>query len=113
MTTTTAPRWHSKRTPESDVVETALRAAGFDRVDAYRYNSAAIRLRVIDPRFEGLSRGQRDALVEPDWAKLPPRTRSAIMTLLSVAPSELSLQWPEFRDGLRNLEFEEPGRSML
>ena len=45
MTTTFAPAWQSKRTDETCQVEEVLREAGFEKVDAYRYNTASIRVR--------------------------------------------------------------------
>jgi hypothetical protein len=50
MTPTTAPTWGAKRTDETQMVERVLREAGFETVDVYRYNSASIRVRVIDQR---------------------------------------------------------------
>lgn len=41
------------------------RNAEFDQMDANHYNSASIRVRVIDPRFEGVPTENRDAMVEP------------------------------------------------
>ena len=75
MTPAVAPRWEAKRTDETRHVEDVLREAGFDQVDAYRYNPASIRVRVIDRRFEGLSPEQRDALVEPHLDELPEARR--------------------------------------
>ena len=89
MTQTTAPAWEAKRTNETRMVEDALRKAGLERVDAYRYNSASIRVRVIDRRFEGLPREQRDGMVEPHLERLPERTQADIVTLFTFAPSEL------------------------
>ena len=60
MIQTTSPRWEAKRTDETRHVEEILRNAGFDQVDAYRYNSASIRVRVIDRRFERLSAEKRE-----------------------------------------------------
>jgi len=57
--------------------------------DAYRYNSAAIRLRVIDPRFEGLKIAERDALIEPILETLPEETQGDIMSVFTFAPSEV------------------------
>jgi hypothetical protein len=45
MTTDQKPIWESMRTDESRMVEDALLQAGFDQVDAYRYNSASLRVR--------------------------------------------------------------------
>lgn len=112
MTTTTTPRWEAKRTDETRMVETRL-SRQFKQVDAYRYNSASIRVRVIDPRFEGMKREQRDALVEAGLDKLPPETQRDIVTLFTFAPSELT-QTPEtFREFMQNTEFDDPSPTML
>ena len=89
MTTTTAPAWEAKRTDETRQVEEILKRAGFDQVDAYRYNSASIRLRVIDRRFEGMPPEKRDEMVERHLEQLPERTQADIVTLFTFAPSEL------------------------
>lgn len=113
MTMTYSATWEAKRTDETRNVEQALRNAGFESVDAYRYNSASIRVRVIDSQFEGLSPAERDAKVEPHLEQLPPRTQADIMNLFTFAPSELR-QTPEtFREFLLNTEFDDPSPSML
>ena len=90
MIQTTSPRWEAKRTDETRQVEKVLRKAGFDQVDAYRYNSASIRVRVIDRRFEGLSAEKRDAMVEPHLERLPERDPGGHHRASSLfAPSEL------------------------
>lgn len=107
------PQWETMRTNESRMVEEALRRGGFDQADAYRYNSASIRVRVVDPRFEGLSLEQRDSMVEPILAQLPENTQSDIITLFTFAPSELQ-QTPRLRrEFIQNVEFEEPSPSIL
>ena len=113
MTPTTAQRWETKRTQETRQVEHALRDAGFERVDAYRFNSASIRLRVIDSRFEQLSAEKRDALIEPYLESLPERTQADIVNLLTLAPSELQPGRTTFGEYLNNAEFEDPRPSML
>lgn len=113
MTPTTAPCWETKRTDETRSVEDALRKAGFAKVDAYRYNPASIRVRVIDSRFEGFPPEQRDALVEPHLEHLPERTRADIMSLFTFAPSELQQTPKTFREFLQNAEFDDPSPSML
>ena len=113
MTQTTTYAWEAKRTEETRMVEDALKGAGFERVDAYRYNLASIRVRVIDPQFEGLSIDQRDTLVEPYLDKLPERTLGDIMTLLTFAPSELVQTPKTLRAFMRNAEFDDPSPSML
>jgi hypothetical protein len=113
MTKTSASTWQEKRSDETRTVEDLLRASGFSRVDAYRYNSASIRVRVIDPRFEGLSVEKRDALIEPHLEQLPDRTQADITNLYSFAPSELEQTPASFRPYLMNTEFEDPSPSML
>ncbi len=105
--------WEAKQTDETRLVVDVLKRAGFDQVDAYRYNSASIRLRVIDPRFDGLSIEKRDAMVEPVLEQLPERTQADIMTLLTIAPAELQDTPRTFRQCLVNLEFDDPSPSML
>jgi len=113
MTTTSAPRWEAKRTAETRQVEEVLHRAGFVQADAYRYNSASIRVRVIDPRFEGLSAEKRDAMVDHHLDQLPERTQADIMNLLTFAPSELQREPMKFREYLLNAEFDDPSPSML
>ena len=111
--TTAAPAWHAKRTDETRMVEEVLGQGGFDRVDAYRYNSASIRVRVIDRRFEGMPREKRDARVEEYLDKLPPETQRDIVTLFTFAPSELARTPTTFREFMQNSEFDDPSPTML
>lgn len=104
--------WESKRTPETRDIEKRLMSQ-FEQADAYRYNSASIRIRVIDKKFEGLSRIERDSLVEKVIDTLPPETQSDIVTLFTFAPSELSVVPGSFRESMQNAEFESPSPSML
>jgi len=113
MTKTAAPVWQAKRTDETRKVEEALKKAGFDQVDAYRYNSASIRVRVIDRRFEGMPREQRDGMVEPHLEQLPERTQADIVTLFTFAPSELQQTPKTLREFMLNTEFDDPSPSML
>jgi hypothetical protein len=115
MRQVTAHPWEAMRTDESRRVEMVLNDAGFPNADAYRYNSASLRVRVIAPGFEGLSVDQRYGMVEPILEKLPDRTQADILQLLIFAPSDLALE--ETAKGLRNralnMEFEEPSPSIL
>ena len=113
MTNTSTSHWEAKRTDETRHVEDVLRGAGFEQVDAYRYNSASIRVRVIDPRFEGLSSEKRDAMVEPILDQLPETTQADIMSLFTFAPSELQQSPKSFREFLLNTEFDDPSPSVL
>jgi hypothetical protein len=113
MTPTTARPWEAKRTAETRMVEDVLKKAGFAQADAYRYNSASIRVRVIDPKFDGLPAEKRDAKVEPHLKKLPEQTQADIITLFTFAPSELQQGPKSFREFMLNKEFEDPSPSML
>ncbi|AGA27333.1 hypothetical protein Sinac_3052 [Singulisphaera acidiphila DSM 18658] len=67
------PKWEEKRTDETRKIE-ALFHTNFPKTDAYRFNSASIRVRVIDERFEGKSIAEREALVLPLLKKVPKKT---------------------------------------
>lgn len=107
------PKWESKRTDESRKVEKLLLDAGFQRVDAYRYNSASLRVRIVDKRFQGVDREKRDAMVEKYIESLPIETQSDIVNLVLVAPSELDAPSGTFREFMLNAEFDNPSPSML
>jgi hypothetical protein len=113
VTHTITRSWEDKRTDETRMVEEVLREAGFENVDAYRYNSASIRLRVIDRRFEGMSTERRDAMIEPYLDTLPERTQGDIISLFTFAPSELQQTPKTLRQFLMNTEFDDPSPSML
>ena len=113
MTTEQKPRWEKMRTEESRMVETELKNAGFDRVDSYRYNSASLRVRIVDPRFEGIDRDNRDSIVEPFIDKLPEKTQSDIVNLVLLSPVEFENPSMSFREYLLNIEFDDPSPSML
>ena len=92
------------RTDESRQVEALLRDA-FDEVDSYRYNSASIHVRVVDPRFQGKSRGKRVDMIEPYLDQLPEEINSEIMMLVLLAPGEIE---KSFLAESANREFEDP-----
>ena len=112
MTNATAPRWEAKRTDETRSVENLLRKH-FEQADSYRYNSASIRVKVIDPRFERMPREQRDTMVEQYLDQLPPETQRDIVTLFTFAPSELEGPPTASRAFLLNAEFEDFSQSTL
>ena len=107
-TDTTTSRWNTMRSDESRLVERHLLGAGFDSVEAYRYNPASIRVRIIDPRFRGLPLNRRIDIVEPHLDQLPEHIQLDIITLLAIAPSELTGNPKKFRQFTENVEFEEP-----
>lgn len=112
MTTATTRPWEAKRTPETRMVEERL-SPHFERVDCYRYNAASIRVRVIDGRFEGMSREQRDTIVEEHLDKLPLEIQQDIVALFTFAPSELTRSATTFTEFMQNAEFEHPRPTML
>ena len=113
MTTKQLSNWEDKRTDESRMVEDKLREAGLERVDAYRYNSASLRVRVIDRRFESIPREERDSIVEAFIDDLPSATQADIVTLVLLAPAEWKQPSETFRECMLNAEFENPSPSML
>jgi hypothetical protein len=112
MTTSTTSAWESKRTDETRMVEQEL-GRSFERVDSYRYNSASIRVRVIDSHFAGVSRDEREKKVEQQIEKLPEATQRDIVTILCFAPDELKQTPKNFREFMLNAEFDEPSESVL
>ena len=112
MTIATTLPWEAKRTPETREVEEFL-GRHFQRADSYRYNSASIRVRIIDPRFEGMPRDKRDAMVEPYLDQLPLETQKDIVTLFTFAPSEPERTPTTLREYMLNTEFDDPSPSML
>lgn len=109
MSQDTTSDWKTLQNEETGRVVAAISTV-FGSTDAYQYNPASIRVRVIDARFEGQSNEQRDEMVEPVLATLPEETQAKIINLYTFAPNELK----QFsRASLLNEEFEHPGRSML
>jgi len=108
MSQQTKPRWTAMRTKESRLIEKVLRHA-FPNTDAYRYNSASIRVRVVDSRFDGKSAEKRDEMIEPHLRKLPKNVQAEIINLLTLSPSELA----DSKSPPANAEFEGPSNSML
>ena len=76
------------------------------RIGAYRYNSASIRVRIIDPDFEGKSIVTREAEVLPIVRDLPDRLQDQITMLLLITPEESERS-------LLSAEFDDPKRSRL
>lgn len=101
--------WEKMRTAAFKHVENVLREK-FEQVDAYRYNTASIRVRVIDSRFEGKSFDKRIRMTEPFIAKLPAEIQGDIMNVVALSPDQAS---ESLRAGVANLEFEEPSPSIL
>lgn len=73
---------------------------------AYRYNSASIRVRLVSDLFRGKGRGEREEMVLPLIRKLPTETRQDITLLVLLPPEEL-MKSP------LNTEFEHPSPSPI
>ena len=102
--------WHGKRTDETRKLEEELRKH-FPRSEAYRFNSASIRIRIIDDLFKGKSESEREQMVDPILEQLPDETQADIMLLLTLTEDEAKSKYG--RHSLANLEFENPGESAL
>lgn len=57
-------------------------------IDAYRYNPAAIRVRITDPDFAGQDRIEREDHIESILEQLPEELRADISWLILVTPEE-------------------------
>lgn len=95
----------SKKTDETRELEHVLREH-FPDVVAYRQNSASIRVRIIDERFRGKTRGERDRMVDPYLETLPEATQADITVLLLLTRAETARS-------MMNVEFEDPIESLL
>jgi hypothetical protein len=89
----------SKRAEIQTILDTL--SPEFPNTKAYRYNPASIRIRIIDKRFRGLNKVEREELVLPFLDTLPEEILQDVMILLLLAPSETA-------KSLMNLEFENP-----
>lgn len=69
------------------------------RIHAYRKNPGAIRLRIIDPGFEGLDRAQRQQQIWDVLLQLPEQVQAEINVLLLLTPEESE-------DSFANMDFE-------
>ena len=96
--------WEEKKTKETRKIESLFRTE-FPQTDAYRFNSASIRVRVIDDRFEGKSIAEREAMVLPSAQEAAQEDARRCPVLLTLAPSE---QRTFNSQTLMNLEFEQP-----
>jgi hypothetical protein len=76
------------------------------KIDAYRYNSASIRIRIIDPDFQKMDRAIRHDLIWELLEGLTEDTASQVTLLLLLTPSEV-------KRSLANMDFEDPIPSNL
>ena len=76
------------------------------KIDAYRYNSASIRIRVVDSDFQKMDRSIRHDQIWGLLGRLPEDIQSQITLLLLLTPRAV-------KTSLANLEFEDPMPSRL
>lgn len=76
------------------------------QVSVYRYNPVSIRIRVVDPDFEGMSIADREDVIWKILEKLPEDIISDISVGLFITPEEQP-------DSLMNFEFDHPSPSLV
>jgi len=97
-----------RKTDETREIETLLQPH-FAHVHCYRYNSAILRLCIIDEQFRPLSQVQRHERIEPYLQQLPPDVQDELIFILLLAPGEAH----DIRYAQRYLEFMDPSPSIL
>ncbi len=75
-------------------------------IDLYRQNSVSVRVRIIDPTFQGMGRTQRSQLVWQYLSQLSDEVQSDISTVLPLSPDEAKMSFASF-------EFDDPIPSKL
>ena len=76
------------------------------QVDSYRYNSASIRIRIIDPDFQGMGRAVRDDQIWEILGKLSEDVQSQVTLVLLLTPEET-------KTSFANMDFDNPIPSRL
>jgi len=94
----------NKPTLETKKLEKFLKTE-FPNTQSYRHNSASIRVRIIDERFEGKNAIEREQMVLPYLKKLDKDTQRDLIFLLLITPDEVK------EGSLLNLEFIDPRQS--
>jgi hypothetical protein len=75
-------------------------------IEAYRYNPASIRVRIIDPEFRDKDILEREEVVDRILETLPEEVRAEITILLLLTPKER-------QTSLGSMEFDDPTPSRL
>jgi len=75
-------------------------------IDLYRQNSVSIRVRIVDPAFQGMSKKEGNDLVWDYLDTLSEDAQADISMLVLLAPKEVE-------KSMGNLEFEDPVPSVL
>jgi hypothetical protein len=90
-----------------EALETHYKSAHHDaEITSYRYNSASIRIRIIDPSFRDMDRASRDDQIWEILSGLPEDIQSQITLVLLLTPEET-------KTSFANMDFENPTRSRL
>jgi hypothetical protein len=76
------------------------------KIEVYRQNSVSVRIRVIDEKFKGTSRAEREEELWKALEALPDETVAEISLLLLLTPTEA-------KESLANYEFDNPVPSKL
>jgi hypothetical protein len=75
-------------------------------IELYRQNSISVRIRIIDPSFQGLEKSDRHLRVWKYLETLPEDLQSDISMVVLLTPAETPRS-------LANLEFEDPSPSLI
>jgi hypothetical protein len=70
-------------------------------IEAYRQNSVSVRIRIVNPKFAGRSRAQREEELWTFLNKLPEEATAEISLLLLLTPDEA-------KKSFANVEFDNP-----
>jgi stress-induced morphogen len=90
-----------------NALETSYKPAHPDaEIESYRQNSAAIRIRIIDPAFSNVDRVSRDDQIWEILGRLPEDIQSQITVVLLLTPEEA-------KTSFANMDFENPIPSRL
>jgi hypothetical protein len=65
-------------------------------IEAYRQNSVSVRIRVIDPEFDGKSRAEREEQLWKILERLPDEVAAEISLLLLLTPEESKKSFASF-----------------
>lgn len=75
-------------------------------VEAFRHNEVSVKIRVIDPGFEGMSPAEREEDLWKGLKKLPEEVLADVSMLLLLTPKEA-------KQSVSNLEFDSRTRSRV
>ena len=101
-----------RRDDATHQVETEIsKAIDGAATEAYRlqYAWASVRVRVISEKFAGLSRVEREGLVDPILRRLPDDVQRDVIMLLLLTPAEHASRVE--RTDLLDVEFDDPVRA--